>query len=499
MAERKVDIFILAHDQASKELQKVGSSAKGMGGILGGLKGQILSTFAGFGLANLATSAVKSAAEGLKELVLGTAETGDELARLSQSTGASVEFLSALSYGARKADVDLGAVKTAFRTMAKSAVDAANGSKSAVDQFATLGISVTDSSGKVKGMDRLFLEAAESISRMGTETERVAAAQAVFGRSGIDLLPMVQGGAAGIRDMAAEASKFGRVWSQAQVSTATAFDDAWKQMKESVGGVFKGIALAVMPVVQEIAGAVQAFFKENRSTIVSVVMDVISFVKDLFSVIWSIAKPVVEAVIKLFQMIWPAFKAVARALMSAWNSVAAAFKPVFDFLAKGFEVVWWVVDKILTGIVAMVAAIEALATVAKELARGNFDLGSLASKASDTFANRMEEYFRDKDRKTVDTFKAAVVDLPKIDTPTPLQAGQQKKTAQTAVEQKLAPLVSRMLTRAPGTRDSAAEDRRRQYEEQKKATELLRQQVKTTEALLAASEQPQPVAVIGRF
>lgn len=501
MARRDVDIFIKAHDQASRQLNQVAASGGKLSSAFGGLGGMVASTFAGFGLANLATSALSTIKDGLSDLVFGTAATGDELARLSQSTGASVEFLSALAYGARKADVDLGNVKVAFKSLANLAVDAANGSKSATEQFGQLGMTVTDAAGKVKSVDRLFLEAAESIRQMGTETEQMAAANAVFGKSGMDILPMVKGGAAGIRDMAAEASKFGQVWSQTQADTASAFDDAWKGLKETFGGVAREIATTVMPLLTQVASAVGEWFRDNRDTIVAVFNDLFGWFREWWGFLLDVAKPAIGAVIKLFAMLWPAFKAVARAIMEAWNSVAAAFEPVFDFLAKGFEAVWWVVDKILTGIVAMVAGIEALATVARELSQGNFNLGSLADAAQQTFSARMDSYFADKNRKTADTFKAAKVELPEIDVPTPVAAGtEKKKKADKDVEQKLSPLVSRMLTRPPGTRDTAAEDRRRQYDEQKKANELAAKQLAAMLQLVDQFDVLNMVPpVIGRF
>ena len=78
----------------------------------------------------------------------------------------------------------------------------------------------------------LFLETADALSKVEDANLRSAIAQNIFGRSAIDLLPTLSGGAAGITDLQAKYASFGL-----QVSTQTArqadeFNDKLKQVQE---------------------------------------------------------------------------------------------------------------------------------------------------------------------------------------------------------------------------------------------------------------------------
>ena len=67
-----------------------------------------------------------------------------------------------------------------------------------------MGISARDATGNLKEPLPLFLETADALSKVEDANLRSAIAQNIFGRSAIDLLPTLSGGAAGITDLQAK-------------------------------------------------------------------------------------------------------------------------------------------------------------------------------------------------------------------------------------------------------------------------------------------------------
>src|SRR5262245_48785308 len=72
------------------------------------------------------------------------ADAGDQLNKMSQRTGVSVESLSELGYAAEQSGADLETLEGGLRKMQRTLVDAAQGSKSANETLHTLGLSIKD-------------------------------------------------------------------------------------------------------------------------------------------------------------------------------------------------------------------------------------------------------------------------------------------------------------------------------------------------------------------
>jgi molybdopterin biosynthesis enzyme len=71
-------------------------------------------------------------------------DTADELNKLSQKTGFSVESLSGLKYAAQLADVSLVGLTKGLKSLSINMVDARGGNRDLVETFRRLGISLED-------------------------------------------------------------------------------------------------------------------------------------------------------------------------------------------------------------------------------------------------------------------------------------------------------------------------------------------------------------------
>ncbi len=175
------------------------------------------------------------------------ADAGSELNDMSARTGLSVEALSALGHAASMTGADLGTVETASKKMQKALSAAAGGASAAEEAFTELGL---DFRRLLKlSPDRQFEAVAKAIGRVQNPAMRAGLAMTVFGKSGTNLLPMIQDFDA----LTGEAKKFNLVWTQDDAEKADALGDAIDLLTASGKKVFNVFGASVAPILTDLA------------------------------------------------------------------------------------------------------------------------------------------------------------------------------------------------------------------------------------------------------
>lgn len=205
------------------------------------------------GFAAVATAAVAASAA-LGVAVKGAIDHADELGKVSQKIGLSVESLSRLEYAAKLSDVSLEGLTTGLRKFSQVIVEASsNGKSGPATVFAALGVSVKDASGNLRDTNVVFSEVAQQLSRMEDGALKTSLAVQLFGKSGADLIPLLNSGAAGLAEMAREADRVGATISGKTAKAAETFNDTLTRIEAIMGGVVNKIMVEALPSLQDLA------------------------------------------------------------------------------------------------------------------------------------------------------------------------------------------------------------------------------------------------------
>lgn len=172
-------------------------------------------------------------AAGFATWLKGAIDAQDELGKLAQRVGVSVEALSALQYAGRLADVSTEQLATGLRHLARNAQDTAAGAGEAKEAFAALGIRVTDATGRLRSTEEILADVAERFARMEDGAGKTALAMRLFGRSGADLIPLLNAGRDGLAQMRDEAERLGLVVDKDAAQAAERFNDNLTRLKAS--------------------------------------------------------------------------------------------------------------------------------------------------------------------------------------------------------------------------------------------------------------------------
>lgn len=125
-----------------------------------------------------------------------------------------------------------------------------------------LGVNFKDATGKVLPMDQVLGDVADKFKEMPDGAEKTADAMAIFGKAGKDMIPVLDLGKEGMKDMQDEAKKLGLSLTGENVAQIKQYSMAQKEMGEAVGGLQLQLGLLLLPallaVSTEIASAAAA-------------------------------------------------------------------------------------------------------------------------------------------------------------------------------------------------------------------------------------------------
>ena len=236
MARNETKIDITAEDKTASAFASVGNRLLGVEQSFGKITGMIGGLSAAAAVGFIATS-VKNAAD-----------FADEMGKAAQKVGTTTEALSALKYAADLSDVSFEQLQTGMSKLAKTTEDFRDGSKSAVDAFAKINLDPT----KFQDTSELFAAVADKLSKMEDGARKTAIAQELLGKSGKELIPLLNSGASGLKEMADEAERFGLVVDTRTAKASERLNDNWTRIGANATGVANSIGNFFIPALAEV-------------------------------------------------------------------------------------------------------------------------------------------------------------------------------------------------------------------------------------------------------
>ena len=223
---------------------------------------------------------VAAAATGVAIVGMGlkAAAAADDINTLATQTGLSTDQIQIFQYASDRIDVSLDTLTGSLAKLTKNMYSAQQGSKNQSEAFKALGISITDSDGKLRNNQDVMNDAINALSKMENETQRDAYAMQLFGKSAQDLNPLILGGADALNKMAEEARNSGVILDEETLQSANRLNDAVDTLKATATGAFSKIgaeiAEGLTPYVEPLAEMIADFGNfvvENQDTIVTAI------------------------------------------------------------------------------------------------------------------------------------------------------------------------------------------------------------------------------------
>lgn len=215
--------------QANSLLGGLESNAGKIAGVLG-------AAFAGHELLNWGKSLVAQ---------------GDALNDMVAKTGLGAQTLQALGFAAEQNGSSLEAVSGALTRLGITSQQAAEGSKSAQENFRAFGISARELKAGLP-TEEMLARIADKIADTTDPAQRASLAFKAFGKQGAALLPFLKNGRDGIAELQAEFKKLGGGLSDEFIQQADEVNDELVKLKVTTTSLGSTLGVMLLPAIIDI-------------------------------------------------------------------------------------------------------------------------------------------------------------------------------------------------------------------------------------------------------
>lgn len=165
-----------------------------------------------------------------------TIDAADEISKMSKKVGISTEELSKFKYAADLAGVEVMAVQTGVKKLSQNMVEASDATSKSGRLMTLMGVDLN------KGTLPAIEKIADTFRNLPDGPTKAALAVELFGKTGLDIIPLLNEGAAGIKKLTDEATVLGLVLDKETAAAAETFNDNLK----GVAARLEGAKIAIM-------------------------------------------------------------------------------------------------------------------------------------------------------------------------------------------------------------------------------------------------------------
>ena len=197
----KFDLIVAAKTVGGASLKRLGNSMQGVQGRVKNLRmamSGLNKTFAALGVILSAGAFVR--------MVKGSIDAADAFGKLETQTGIAANTLQAYVNAGKLAGVEQATIEKGLRRLAQSMREADQGVATYKDAYDDLGISVRNTDGTLKTNQQVLGEIADTFAQMEDGVTKTAIAMEIFGRSGAQMVNLLNDGKASLEEFNFEVS-----------------------------------------------------------------------------------------------------------------------------------------------------------------------------------------------------------------------------------------------------------------------------------------------------
>lgn len=320
--------------ETAKSFEKMAVSGTDSGSKLSGVFKGVQDGLGAFGIelsdsavlvgtwAVAAVAAVAEVTKKLYELTSQTADYGDNIDKMSQKLGLSTDAYQKWDYVIGLAGGDIDSMSAGFKSMTNTLADAQNGTESAIDKFTALGISMED----IQNLDseQMFEKVVASLQNMDDQTQKAAAANDLFGKSGQNLMPLLNQTNEETQKLIDTTSELGLVMSEDSVAASAKFKDTQDTIQAALDATTRSLGESLMPFFQRVLDWVMEHMPEIQNIITSAIDFIVGGIE--------LISPVIEIIIT-------AVGGLIDAVSFACDVLETILSPIFKFIEDSLNAI----------------------------------------------------------------------------------------------------------------------------------------------------------------
>jgi hypothetical protein len=348
------------------------------------------------------------AVEKVVEFAKQMGEAAEKTKHTAEQFGMTVPEVQKLQGVATQTGISIDSLTRGFGIMDKNLVTAKGTTSATANAFKAMGVSIDDGRTQMQK----FAAISDKFKEMEDGPKKAALAMLLFGKSGKELIPILNLGAEGIAEMNKRTEEYGGVSEDANAK-GVALAESINESKLAFDGVNNVLTSALAPVLKTIVDSlntvVLAFIKSYKeggfvaiafqaiTTAVEEVGAVVNYLAGVFSALWDAVSDVVSAIVS---DISDAFGVKTPDYFDTSKIALILFKDAFIILKDEAVIVINVIKGLLIGLIDVLALVGKIAWDAFNMNWGAIaadwqsGLNTLKSHALKT-ANEIKESYAD--------------------------------------------------------------------------------------------------------
>ncbi len=206
------------------------------------------------------------ASGGMLALASATAEQAQAAERSAVALGVNAKDLQKLQYAASTVNVEAEDMTDILSDLTEKMVEAGD-SEDLEKMFKALGVSVKNADGTMKNSAQVIMELADAFSRMQDGPVKTKLAIELLGDEGRKLIPVLNKGSSGLRELGKEAEQAGIVFDDTARSDARRFQESLSGVGNQVAGLRNAIGRQLMPVFTPIMEKFEGWLRLNKGLV----------------------------------------------------------------------------------------------------------------------------------------------------------------------------------------------------------------------------------------
>lgn len=308
-----MDLFSLAarltldSDKFDKGVSDAERSGKGLASSLEGTFSKIKKFAAGA----LSVAAIKKGIDAVINLANETSAAGDKIDKQSQVLGLSRKAYQEWDYILSQNGASIDSLGVSMKTLNSLVLDAAAGGEESKETFEQLGLGIHEI--EQLEPEKQFESVVRAFQKMPAGAQKSALAVKIFGRNGMELLPLLNQSATSIDELRAKAEEMGIIMSDDAVDASVAYNDAMDDLNRTFNGLKYSIGSKLLPALttgmQKVTGFVGKISNAFQENGLQGVWDVL--VEEFKNIKW----PTKEEILKSLQEVWNGVKEGAKSIL----------------------------------------------------------------------------------------------------------------------------------------------------------------------------------------
>lgn len=277
----------------------------------------------GTAIAGGATAAVG----GLTKFAESSASTADHVDKMSQKIGVSRQTYQELDFICSQSGTSVDSLQMGMKSLTSAMDGAKSGTKSNVEQFERLGVAVTNSDGTFRSQEDVMWDTLSALQSMEDQTEKSRLATELFGRSGTELMPLLNGASGSIEDMKKQANDLGLVLNDEIIDNGVNLTDSLDQTKRAFGSIVTQLGASLMPIVEKASDYIQKSLPSIQQLMNRLVPVITSLFENLLPPLMDLAEEIFPILMDLIEKLIPPISQIMQAILPVITDLITMLLP----------------------------------------------------------------------------------------------------------------------------------------------------------------------------